>query len=213
MKERSLFEMELEAPSNPAFAPGRTGVASATEGHWREKMKWRALFEMRSAPESHSLGRGQRDDVAGVASGASSIHQAHGSIAVASRGRGAARSHGTGLDGSLLGWLQVQAEVRPPAARSGARERVRSEHGLGGSRRKERRRRAPWGAPLLHASLALFSFACTTTSATSSIEAAPQTPLRATSMDTTCSTTNDESPRVPSATAVPLPREVGHPRT
>ncbi len=128
-----------------------------------KKMKRRALFEMRSASKSHSIVRGRRDDVAGVTSGASSIHQAHGSIAVASRGRGAARSQGTGLEGSLPGWLQVQGEVLPPTARSGARERVPSEHGFGGSGRKERQRRAPWGAPLLHASLALSSFASTRT--------------------------------------------------
>jgi len=35
----------------------------------------------------------------------------------------------------------------PPPARSGARLGARSEHGLGGSRREERERRAPWGAP------------------------------------------------------------------
>ncbi len=44
---------------------------------------------------------------------------------------------------------------RPPTARSGAL--ARSEHGLGGRGREERKRRAPWGAslvlPLLHALL------------------------------------------------------------
>ncbi len=71
-----------------------------------------------------------------------------------------------------------------------------------GSGRGERQRRAPWGAPLLHASLALSSFACAPTVATSSIEAAPQAPQTTTSMDTTRSTTNDETSGGPCATAV-----------
>ncbi len=97
----------------------------------------------------------------------------------------------------------MQGEVRPPAARSGARsaERARPCRGRG---RKERQRRAPWGAPLLHASLALSSFACAPTVATSSIDAAPQTPQLAPSIDTARSTTNDD-------VAVPVPTASANP--
>ena len=46
--------------------------------------------------------------------------------------------------------------VLPPADRSGAREGARSEDGLGGSGRKERTRRAPWGASLWRLTLRPF---------------------------------------------------------
>jgi len=96
----------------------------------KKKMTTRALFEMRSATErdSHLESRERESadrDLPAQTSGL--LTKAASSAAVP---------------------VCFAEDELPPPVRSGAQLGARSEHGLGGSRREERTRRAPWGASL-----------------------------------------------------------------
>jgi len=105
-------------------------------------MTMRALFEMRSATERDSyLESREREHAARVLPAQTSGLRTKAASSAAAPGC-------------------LAEEGLPPTARSGARLGARSEHGLGGSRREERERRAPWGASLLLVAVGATSVGC-----------------------------------------------------